>query len=173
MSTDAAHTVLDRAVVALTAAWTLGCIALIVFYFVQNPMDERRKHLDSRLSLIFFVDESFDAAEELDYRQLNDRVMGKQALWEDLIAPPPPPPVVEKGPDLDALIKGIRASAREELKTPQGVKIRIRTPENAGGAWRGVGEKVNGMTITEIAADQVTFRAHVKGKDYDIPVKRN
>jgi hypothetical protein len=49
----------------------------------------------------------------------------------------------------------------------------IRTPENAAGAWRGVGDKVKGMIIAEISPDAVVFKATVKGKDYDIPVKRN
>jgi len=163
---------MEIVLIAVAAAWVLFCAATIVTHLVKNPMHARYAALESRLSAITYQPEDIETPAELDDRKLRDRIMTKAALWQDLVAPPPPPPKVEKGPDLDALVKGIRPSAREQITNAQGTFVKIRTEENPAGHMYGVGDKIKDLTILEITADEVVFQATIAKKDYTIPVKR-
>lgn len=163
---------IDRAVLALVSAWVLACAVLIIVNFVRSPMSQRRARLNDRLANIAFVDERFDAAADSDYLQLRERILNKNALWTDLVAPPPPAPAVQRGPKLDELVKGIHVSAREQLRTASGVKVKVRTEGDNVGRWRGMGDKVNELVITEITPEKVVFTATIGNKEYQIPVER-
>ncbi len=163
----------DNLVISAIAAWAVFCVALVALHFVRNPMHQRAEALDARLASVIYVPESFESVEELNARELRDKIMAKQALWRDLVAPPPPPAVVEKGPNLDELVKGIRPSAREQISNAQGLRIKIRTEGDNAGKFYGVGDKLAGLTITEITANEVVFTTTIKNKEYTVLVKRN
>lgn len=162
----------DNLLIGAIAVWAAFCVAMVAFHSVRNPMHQRAETLDARLASIVYVPETFESAKELDARALRDKIMAKQALWNDLIAPPPPPPTVEKPPNLDELVKGIRPSAREQISNAQGLRVKIRTEGNNAGAFYGVGDKIGGLTISEITAKEVLFTTTIKGKEYTISVKR-
>ena len=164
---------LGRLAIVLAAAWTVFCLAYVGYRAVNNPMDDRYVALETKLNAVPFVPEEFESPEEIDDRELRDRVMAKNALWSDLVAPPPPPPKPEeKGPDLDELVKGIRPSAREQIRNAQGLMVKVYTEGDRNGKFLGVGDRVNGLTILEITDDEVVFQAVVKKQEYSVPVKR-
>jgi len=163
---------LDIVLVVVAGAWTVFCLATLVTHIVKNPMHARYANLESRLSGISYQPEDIESPAEIDDRILRDRVMAKSALWKDLVAPPPPPPKIEKGPDLDALVKGIRPSARQQITNAQGTYVKIQTEEDPSGKMYGVGDKLKDLTILEITGDEVIFQATIARKEYSIPVKR-
>lgn len=162
----------DRIVLLAVAVWTVACVGLVAVRVVRDPMDVRVAKLDDRLNSITYVDESFESPKELDDRKIREGILGKEALWKDLVPPPPPPAPVETTPNLDEVVKGIRPSAREQLSNAQGLKIKIRTEQNPAGAFYGVGDRVNGLTISEITPREVIFNAVVQKKEYTVSVKR-
>jgi hypothetical protein len=166
------YTSIDRAVLGAAALWVIACIAIIAVNVIRDPFANRRAQLDSRIAQVTFVDESFHNTNAPAYLQLRERIVNKQALWNDLIAPPPRAEPVKRGPNLQELVKGIQPSRREQLGNAQGIKIKIRTEVSPAGQWLGEGDKVNGLIIKKITPEEVVFQTNVGGKDYEIPVKR-
>lgn len=74
------------------AAGILICIvAAIVLNQVNDPFQSRRRELEQRLTEIRPAEETEDAF-EWQFEEWNASILGKGAVWQELVPPPPPPP---------------------------------------------------------------------------------
>ena len=144
-----------------------GILAFIGYNFWANPVGEKRQWLNQELSEIQPIEVIFDKP-QWDFKGWQDSVAGKPALWEELIeppkAPPPPPPTP---PNLNAMLKGVRA-----LRQGVGKRAKIITPGDARGAFMGVGDMVNGLRIKEVTKTAVTFSLEWQGQELTTSIPR-
>jgi hypothetical protein len=91
-------------------------------------------------------------------------IHSKPGVWNVLTEapppPPPPPPPPAKCPDINDMLKGVKA-ARAQV----GAKVKIILPDEPKGKFMAIGERINGCTLTNITKEAVEFEFHCKERD--------
>lgn len=128
----------------------VGLVACIGYMFWANPVNEKRERLAQELATIEPVEVEFEKT-AWDYEGWQDAIAAKPALWTELVPPPPPPPPrPEPPPNLEAMIRGVKA-----LRAGIGKKAKIVTPKDPKGSFMGVGDVVGGLTIKDVTKTSV------------------
>lgn len=161
----------------------LACVLVVVVSLgvgvagvLRNPMEDRLPSFELDLAAIVYVPEEYKTDSDVDYGAIVLGIVGKPALWKELVPPPAriaPPPKAPKAPNFAKLLQNVAASARQELIDSEGrTLIQVKTPENHGGDWLGVGDKVRGVTIKEITGKAVVFSLISNDKEYTYSLPR-
>jgi hypothetical protein len=102
----------------------------------------------------------------IDYMALNKQFALHPKMWHELVPPKvvaKPPP---KGPNFKALLKGVVASKRREIKQGTTLKVRFVTPGEPRGYWVKTGDTINGMKVIDITPAHIVFEKHQNDKRY-------
>lgn len=157
---------MERTVAVICGLLTVVSLALVGVQAVRNPMEERQALLEIDLDSVRYVEEEFSATQNVELGGIGQRITSKKALWTELVRAAPKPPKKQARPNLAEKLKGVVPSARMEIVSADGVQIKIVLPKNKEGAWMGVGDKINGLTITEIREDVIVFSLKQRGEEY-------
>lgn len=94
-----------------------------------------------------------------------ETIVSRPEMWRNIVEPPKPRP---QPFDIEGALRGVQPT-RQAL----GDRVLIRHPGSARGDWFRVGDTVNGVQITEITRDAVSFSyLHVDGKTYTHSIGR-
>jgi hypothetical protein len=129
---------MQRLLLALGFAAIAALAGAFLNDLYNNPMAARRSALEDDLA--HAVEEADDGAGDggrADYAELQKIVESRLRLWEPLV---PPPVVVQQGPSLEELVKGIEPPmGRIRGANP---RVKLRTPEHPQGKFFGKGDTV-------------------------------
>lgn len=143
---------------------------------VRNPTQDRLADFELELAAVTYVTEEYKTESDADYDAIVSGIVRKSTLWKELVPPPPPPkprPKPVKKPDFVKMLQGVSASKRFEIIEAGGrTVIQVKTPEDRRGSWRGVGDKVMGVTIKKITKDNVVFSLKRNNKEYTYSLPR-
>lgn len=135
---------------------------------VRSPIAEQETALNARLESMQPRPIAYRTTPGLAADKLVASITAKPALWKALVEAPPPPKQI---PNLAQLLQGVTVT-RDRMKTPDGAKVRIRTPKDPRGDWFGVGDvAVNGLTIKSVTSDAVVFTLTKDGTTYEHTVR--
>jgi len=163
----------DRNYLVLLIMVSAALLVSIVNQYRSDAMGARLQVLNEGISAIEAAPVSYETARQVDYTYLNNEIREKVNLWSEIFGPPPKAKPRQAGPNLPQKLKGVVPSLRRQITKKGGLFILIVTPKNARGAYMGIGEKINGVTIDAIGPEVVTFKLNFNKKDYfhDIPRK--
>jgi len=162
-----------RIAIGACAFWLIVCLSTLARNGVRNPMTAHKAALEARVAAVTFVPEDLPEPDKAPMKAQRKTIVDKEALWRPLVEAPAAPPPPESKPDLLEKLKGVTASARDEIRVGDSLKIKIHTnPEDKRGRWVGAGDKVNGLTILEIKADTVVFALEQNGKQFTAELPR-
>jgi len=135
--------------------------------FIFNPMEARRVALNEQLSQIKPQVVRYDRP-NIDVATLTSSITSKPAIWDAIVPPPPPPPPPpEPEPNLNEMLKDIVVT-RQQV----GQRVKIVTPANPRGMFKGVGETVKDVVIKEITREEVIFVLQWKNKELTVTLSR-
>ena len=105
----------------------------------------------------------FELRSSVDYRAIEDTIQANRRLWAPVVqrkkrAPSPP--------DLGKVLKGVKAT-----RIQVGPKVKFEVEGNA--VYRGEGESIRGLIITEVSSGYVEFSKKAHGKTYTHRLPRN
>jgi hypothetical protein len=137
--------------------------------YIGDPEKARMDALAKRLTEIQPRHIDYVTQSKVDYTSLQNQILSKPKLFQELVPPPPPPtpapPPPPKPPDLEALLKGVVATRMEISKG--GVKrVRFMTPASKTPEYFGVGDIINGVTIKEVTKAAIIFSIVANEKEY-------
>jgi len=144
----------------------IGSVAFMAMQALQNPMHERLAVLETDMASVDYIPEEYVTTSSANYPALVMRIVNKETVWKELVAPPkrkrkPPPP-----PDLEKMLDGVVASRRVQIGVGDSISIKVTTPSNPRGSFMKVGDEVGELTIKEISKEAVLFHLKKRGKDY-------
>ena len=155
---------------ALIAAGSLGVAGVKA---ARNPFHERLTDFEQQMAAVTYVPEKYTTDSDANYNAIVMAIVRKPALWKELVPAPAAKPRPVKKPDLEKMLKGVRASSRLEIAGTGGrILIDVKTLEDRKGSWLGIGDKVNGLTIKEITKEAVVFSLTIKDKEYTYSLPR-
>ncbi len=136
-----------------------GLIALVLGAIVMNvvydPMSARREYLRQALADIHATNDEEEGAQG-NFEKWNSLITAKPGVWTGMGPPPPPPPPPAppppQAPNMGQMLTGIKATHQKV-----GEKIKIITAEIPKGAFYGVGDVVNGLTVKSFDKTSVTL----------------
>ena len=136
-------------------------IGMIAWNMVYSPTAGRRARLERELAALapHGANAGMEMPEEID--ALQQVVAEKPQLWEPLVAPPRAPGNGPAAPDLDEMLRGVTATRREV-----GARVLIEVPDGDGRVLVGVGDRLRGLTVKEIARTHVVFSLTSGGTEY-------
>lgn len=159
----------ERIIMGVGAVVLLFLGAAVGWFAFNDPTEETRSDLAWELQQAQQRRANTGGGSaSIDFAALEENVVERDDLWDQLIAPPPQRP---SPPDLAGALRGVTVT-RESMGSGQDLRVRIRTSSDGRGSWKGVGDEVNGLTIIEITSDSVVFGRQAHGRMYTRSVSR-
>lgn len=163
---------LTRIAISLCAAWAVMCVGWIALQAVRNPMHAREDALETTLAGVAGNSIDLPNSAKPPLLMLRPQIVGKKALWSELVAAPPAPPKPQADPNLKEKLKGVTAT-RQTIARGDAVLVKFYLgPQDKAGAWKTVGEDINGLTIREITTEAVVFGIKQGEKEYTVELPR-
>ncbi len=159
----------ERIIMGVGAAVLLFLGAAVGWFAFNDPTEETRSDLAWDLQQAQQRQGNpGGGSASIDFAALEEDVVERDNLWDELISPPPQRP---SPPDLAGALRGVTVT-RESMGSGNDMRVRIRTSSDSRGSWMGVGDEVNGLTIIEITSDSVVFGREAHGRMYTRSVSR-
>ncbi|MFP4190803.1 MAG: hypothetical protein ACLFU6_01910 [Candidatus Hydrogenedentota bacterium] len=159
----------ERIIMGAGAAALLFLGAAVGWFAFNDPTEETRSDLAWDLQQAQERrGNPGEGSASIDFAALEENVVDRDDLWDQLISPPPERP---DPPDLAGALRGVTVT-RESMGSGEDMRVRIRTSSDSRGSWKGVGDEVNGCTIIEINSDAVVFGQRAHGRMYTRSVSR-
>jgi len=144
---------MERKLQILFIVASIATSLLIVFNFIMNPMESRKKWLTDEIAK---VPEKLKEADELSFNNVSyGALIGERPqIWASLVDKPAEV-VVEQAaqkPNIDQMLEGVQVT-----RFKIGDRIKIITKNNPDGGFFGVGDKVQGCVLKEYTRLDATF----------------
>lgn len=162
----------EIAIVSVSVVVIVLSVGAFAMNMNRNAMQERLTEFEMELAGVTYIEEEYATVAEVNFKKLVIAINAKPTLWRELVAPPPPPKRIAAAPNLEKMLQGVTISSRLELGRGDSVKINVKTPADKRGAWKSVGDKINGLAIKEITKESVTFSLERGGKEYTYALPR-
>lgn len=163
---------LTRVAIGFCAAWAVACVGWIALQTIRNPMHVRAEALETTLDSVASNPIDLPNSAKPPLQMLRPQIVGKKALWSELVAAPPAPPKPQADPNLKEKLKGVTAT-RQTIARGDTVRVKFYLgPQDKAGSWKTVGEVINGLTISEITPEVVVFSIKQGGKEYTVELPR-
>lgn len=160
-----------RAATAVLVLLSVVLGAYLVRNALGDPMAPRRTALENRLQDIVPEKTDYLASARSDFSAERGRITGKSAIWRELVPAPPRPPARKMPPNLRRKLSGV-VPTRTSIGSGSDTKALIKSTENPRGAFIGVGEQINGVTLLRIEKTVVVFGVTQQGVDYTHEIPR-
>jgi len=144
------------------------CVAGLVYQSIDSPVAAQRAWLDNELANLKTDPVVYHTRRELPYDALQKAIAARPSLVEQVIKAP----VKEApAPNVKAMLAGVKAT-RVTVGSGDAARIRIMSKDAPRGALLGIGDTVNGLSITAITPTEVTFTLEQDGKTYTATLPR-
>ena len=150
---------------------SLGLVGWTVLNGVRDPMESRRQRLEARLMEVAPDPDAYTAPIAAEVAPSYESIHENTALWRELIVAPPAPPRRVIPPNIKKKLEGV-VPTRSSIGSGDTLKVLIKSTDNPRGAFKGVGEKVNGVNILKIDKRSVLFGLNHQGKSYKYTIAR-
>jgi len=163
---------MELTLMAACAIISIGSLAFVAMHALQNPMHERLTVLETDMASVDYIPEEYVTTSDANYPMLVTRIVNKETVWKELVAPPKKRIRPPKPPDLEKMLEGVVASRRVQIGRGDSISIKVTTPSNPRGSFMKIGDEVNTLTIKEITSESVLFHLKKRGKDYTYSLLR-